>query len=304
MAGKMASSDAVRRMPGIGVLVRVYYPIEQGGLGWELGRVSGCFSPHGSKASKGEPFFRVAYPPPQEPDAPQHRWYEQPDDVSVERGAWKLEPVVVALPSCAQGKRKAAAVVEPSQRRPKHAAAPAAAVAAGSEADTATAAALRLRPWLCAGEGSITARERLLELGIRMSSAPGCHWSRMQGKTLGESVCHSGGGSWECLAPRWIHLDAAGRSCNDARKAFAQLGREHALSPNRDGRPVVITSSTIATRYRRAARTGAGGQVIPARFLGRGRKVVLLFPFADRCGLRSCLIIAADAPAVGFCAPT
>ena len=106
MAGKMASSDAVRRMPGIGVLVRVYYPIEQGGLGWELGRVSGCFSPHGSKASKGEPFFRVAYPPPQEPDAPQHRWYEQPDDVSVEKGPWMLEPVVVALPSCARGKRR------------------------------------------------------------------------------------------------------------------------------------------------------------------------------------------------------
>ena len=60
----------------------------------------------GSRASKGEPFFRVAYPQPQEPDAPQHRWYEQPDDVSVEKGPWMLEPVVVALPSCARGKRR------------------------------------------------------------------------------------------------------------------------------------------------------------------------------------------------------
>ena len=54
-----------------------------------------------------------------------------------------------------------------------------------------------------------------------------------------------------------------------------------ALERNKSGKPVLLWSAQINDSHRRAA-GGLAPAGCSARYLGRGRKLVVLFPFADR----------------------
>jgi hypothetical protein len=274
----LAGALLMPRLPQVGAYVRVLYPTSQGGLGWELGCVA--------QVCKAEQHFVAKYPPldeatstPRE-DAALEQWELCPDLVGA--GAkWRPAPAPQAASKRKRNLGGSSAAASPALKK-RAVRQPTSALPAGgcSAAAKDDAGGLGQGPADEVTTGEVFLRGCFLRLKIAVEVrgvapkfwpwAPKTKGGKGAGeKMVGDYIPH---GKWPCRSLPSIDLDST-------------PGRlDEALRRNRSGQPLLLRSVQIDEKYRHAA-ANLGPPALAAAaepYLGRGRKAVVLFPFADR----------------------
>ena len=134
----------------------------------------------------------------------------------------------------------------------------------------ATPRQLQRRPWLADGA---TLRRTLIDLQIPATG-------RLAGagrKLVGDKIPRH---CWKCAQPDWHALPA--ELDDDPAGSFRSLRERRSLEVNRNSKPIVIHSPAVAQRYARAVTSIKEPGICPPRYLGRGRKLVIMFDWKDR----------------------